>query len=95
MQYIFNTHRINSTICTLLTVCLASFDVRRLLIIFRLDTQDNKTICLFQVDGLLGQVKIIRLLNIGKLQYALFDMKQIWFINALQLITVSIALQPL
>ena len=28
----------------------------------------------------------IRLLNIGKLQYGLFDMKQIWFINDLRLI---------
>ena len=32
------------------------------------------------------QCATIRLLNIGKIQYALFDMKQIWFINALQLI---------
>ena len=28
----------------------------------------------------------MRLLSIGKQQYALFDMKQIWFINALRLI---------
>ena len=27
--------------------------------------------------------------NIGKLQYAQFDMKQIWFINALQLIILD------
>ena len=33
----------------------------------------------------------MHLLNIGKLQYALFDMKQIWFINALQLIIYCIA----
>ena len=28
----------------------------------------------------------MHLLNIGKLQFALFDMKQIWFVNALRLI---------
>ena len=34
----------------------------------------------------------MRLLNIGKLQYhVLFDMKQIWFINAPQLIIYCIA----
>ena len=32
------------------------------------------------------QCATIRLFNIGKPQYALFDMKQIWFINVLQLI---------
>ena len=32
------------------------------------------------------QCATIRLLNIRKQQYARFDMKQIWFINALQLI---------
>ena len=38
------------------------------------------------------QCATIRLLKIGKLQYhALFDMKQIWFINALQVIIYCIA----
>ena len=34
---------------------------------------------------------IMRLLNIGKQQFALFDIKQTWFITALQLIVYSIA----
>ena len=37
------------------------------------------------------QCAAMRRLNIGKLQYALFDMKQIWFISALQLIIYCIA----
>ena len=37
-----------------------------------------------QIDKL--QYATMHLLNIGKLQYALYDTKQIWFINALRLI---------